>query len=127
MKRMYKPLRETKCPKCGKKGTLTLRLTISKGIRYRYYYVQHVLHNEKRKTKWCYLGKYKDLPDDIRELIPKESSYTQKYTQTTGESENPKSSFNSRIVAGGVGFEPTTTSLGGLRPILSRLPVLRYD
>ena len=25
-------------------------------------------------------------------------------------------------VAGGVGFEPTTTSLGGLRPILARLP-----
>ena len=25
-------------------------------------------------------------------------------------------------MAGGVGFEPTTTSLGGLRPILARLP-----
>ena len=30
-------------------------------------------------------------------------------------------------MAGGVGFEPTTTSLGGLRPILARLPALRYD
>ncbi len=27
-------------------------------------------------------------------------------------------------VAGGVGFEPTTTGLGGLRPILTRLPAL---
>ena len=26
------------------------------------------------------------------------------------------------FVAGGVGFEPTTTGLGGLRPILTRLP-----
>ena len=29
---------------------------------------------------------------------------------------------NGSAVAGGVGFEPTTTSLGGLRPILARLP-----
>ncbi len=28
-------------------------------------------------------------------------------------------------LAGGVGFEPTTTSLGGLRPILTGLPALR--
>ena len=29
-------------------------------------------------------------------------------------------------VAGGVGFEPTTASLGGLRPIHARLPALLF-
>ena len=28
------------------------------------------------------------------------------------------------MMAGGVGFEPTTTSLGGLRPVHARLPAL---
>ena len=85
------------CPRCGNKGTLTLRLTISKGIRYRYYYVQHVSFNGKRKTKWCYLGKYNDLPNEIKKPLPKKSSYTQTYTQTTEESKKPKSILISEI------------------------------
>ena len=79
------------CPRCGKKGTLTLRLTISKGIRYHYYYVQHVFYDNKRKTKWCYLGKYKNLSNEVKEQMKKEDSYTQMYTQTTEKSENPRS------------------------------------
>ena len=39
----------------------------------------------------------------------------------------PNQACFEKLVAGGVGFEPTTTSLGGLRPILARLPALRYD
>ena len=83
------------CPKCGNEGTLTLRLTISKGIRYRYYYVQHVSFNGKRKTKWCYLGKYKDLPKGFRSKLD-EGSYTQIYTQTAEESEKLKLTFISK-------------------------------
>ncbi len=82
------------CPRCGNKGTLTLRLTISKGIRYRYYYVQHVSFNEKRKTKWCYLGKYKNLPNEVKELMKKEDSYTQMYTQTITQTPEESEKLN---------------------------------
>ena len=34
----------------------------------------------------------------------------------------PRQNGRGVFVAGGVGFEPTTTGLGGLRPILTRLP-----
>jgi hypothetical protein len=33
-------------------------------------------------------------------------------------------SSSENMMAGGVGFEPTTTSLGGLRPVRARLPAL---
>jgi hypothetical protein len=67
------------CPKCKKQGTLTSRLTISYGIRYHYYYVQHIeFIKGKRKTTWHYLGKYEDLPEDIKKLIHKNiHNYTQ--------------------------------------------------
>ena len=35
---------------------------------------------------------------------------------------NKSKSPSNKIIAGGVGFEPTTTSLGGLRPIHARRP-----
>ncbi|MEJ5327539.1 MAG: hypothetical protein WHU54_04735 [Candidatus Bathyarchaeia archaeon] len=63
------------CPKCKKQGTLTSRLTISYGIHYHYFYIQHVeFIKGKRKTTWHYLGKYEDLPEDIKQLIHKNFS-----------------------------------------------------
>ena len=44
-------------------------------------------------------------------------------SQLENKHEKGKITRNRRcLVAGGVGFEPTITSLGGLRPILARLP-----
>ncbi len=85
------------CPKCGNQGTLTLRLTISKGIRYHYYYVQHVSFNEKRKTKWCYLGKHEDLSNEIKELM-KNEAYTQMYTQTDTQTPQELDELNLRTL-----------------------------
>ena len=60
------------CIKCGETGILTKKPTVSKGIKYEYWYVQHVSFNKgKRKTKWCYLGKYESLSEEYRELIHK--------------------------------------------------------
>jgi hypothetical protein len=51
---------KVKCPKCGKEGTLTRRLTISNNKRYFYLYVQHVQTVEgKTKRVWHYYGKLK--------------------------------------------------------------------
>ena len=51
-------------------------------------------------------------------------SVTSAKTKSSGNANNPyKKLFRvwGATVAGGVGFEPTTASLGGLRPIHTRL------
>ena len=79
------------CIKCNNTGILTKKPTVSKGIKYEYWYVQHVSFKEgRRKTKWCYIGK--ELPKEYQELIHKEHSYTQSDTQTSTNLEKPKSS-----------------------------------
>jgi len=78
------------CTKCGKTGILTRKPTVSKGIKYEYWYVQHVSFNKgKRKTKWCYLGKYENLSEEYKELIHK---YTQTNIVTTQRTNNLNSS-----------------------------------
>jgi len=74
------------CIKCDKEGSLTKKQTKSKGITYEYWYVEHHI---KDKIKWCYLGKYESLPNEYKQLIHKD---TQRSTQNTQKSENPKSS-----------------------------------
>ena len=75
------------CIKCNTIGVLTRKPTVSKGIRYEYWYVQHVSFKEgKRKTRWCYIGK--ELPEEYQELIHKEHRYTQSDTQTNASREN---------------------------------------
>lgn len=64
---------------------------------------------------------------DICQLIEAGFGYVCDYNdhRSSGNANNPyKKNFKVRglSVAGGVGFEPTTTGLGGLRPILTRLP-----
>ena len=49
----------------------------------------HVSFDERRKTKWCYLGKYEDLPNDVKKLLDKGGSYT----QIIHKSEKPKTSL----------------------------------
>ena len=58
------------------------------------------------------------LKQAIRQLKP---LYTEKVPQP-----NSEASPNTNM-AGGVGFEPTTTGLGGLRPILTRLPAHTFS
>jgi len=76
------------CIKCGDTGILTKKPTVSKEIKYEYWYVQHVTFNKgKRKTKWCYLRKFGSLPEEYRELIHK---YTQTNLITTQRTNNLK-------------------------------------
>jgi hypothetical protein len=76
-----------KCPKCGKEGTLTKRLTISDGKRYFYYYVQHVQTVEgKTKRTWHYYGKPEDT---IHKNI-------ENYTQRNNKDKNLNSKPNSQ-------------------------------
>lgn len=101
-----------KCIKCGRVGNLTIKKTKSHGTEYEYYYVRHYL-NESDEIEWCYLGSYELLPKDYREKLQKDKpihNNTQNYTQTENSDLNPISGN----MAGGVGFEPTTTDLGGL-------------
>ena len=77
------------CIKCGKEGSLMIKQTVSKGIKYRYFYVKHMV---SKKIKWCYIGK--ELPEEYQMLVHKG---TQKSTQTTEESKKPKSILISEI------------------------------
>ena len=80
---------KVKCPKCGKEGTLTRRLTISNNKRYFYLYVQHVQTVEGRtKRVWHYYGKI----EDVKSIHKNDQNYTQK----TSKTEKLKSSSNSQ-------------------------------
>lgn len=53
------------CPKCNKRGSLTLK----KNNDYRYWYTGHYRGHEDNtiKVKWCYIGK--ELPEELKRLI----------------------------------------------------------
>ncbi len=57
------------CLKCGNQGYLIVKQTVSKGIRYQYWYVKH---NVDDKIKWCYVGKI--LPSEYSKLVPETES-----------------------------------------------------
>ena len=91
-----------KCLKCGKGGYLIIKQTVSKRIRYQYWYVKHIVD---KKTKWCYIGK--TLPTEYRTLAPAEyrmphnrAKSTQTGTQRTIESNSLKSSSDYGNVGG---------------------------
>ena len=73
------------CIKCNKEGSLTIKQTKSKGITYKYWYVEHHLKGDK--IKWCYLGKFEKLPEEYKLLIHKD---TQADTQKNRETNNLK-------------------------------------
>jgi hypothetical protein len=54
------------CIKCKNDGSLVAKTTKSKGHSYRYYYIEH---HVGEKIKWCYLGKYENLPEDYKKLV----------------------------------------------------------
>jgi len=61
---MTKKAKLIKCPKCGGKGHLTKKPTVSGGRKYIYWYIAHYLPDyvSKRgklvnRVKWCYLNK----------------------------------------------------------------------
>ena len=79
---------KVKCLKCGNQGYLIVKQTVSKGIRYQYWYVKH---NVDDKIKWCYVGKI--LPAEYSKLVPETESTqagTQISTQNITESNNLK-------------------------------------
>ena len=81
--------------KCRRTGNLTTKKTKSHGTTYEYYYVPRYI-KETDKIEWCYLGRCDKLPQGYKDK-PKQSplhknpSYTQNYTQTSTNSEKPKS------------------------------------
>ena len=78
---------KVKCLKCGSDGILLVKQTVSKGIKYQYWYVKHTVD---RKIKWCYIGK--TLPEEYQKLTPRNGS-TQTGTQRTTDPNKLKSSF----------------------------------
>jgi hypothetical protein len=82
---------KVKCQKCGNQGYLIVKQTVSKGIRYQYWYVKH---NVDDKIKWCYVGK--TLPVEYSKLVPKAES-TQTGTQNSTQTGNPDLNPISRL------------------------------
>jgi hypothetical protein len=78
---------KVKCLKCESEGYLVVKQTVSKGIRYQYWYVKHPIGD---KIKWCYIGKI--LPAQYQKLKPVRDS-TQTGTQNSTQTENPDSPF----------------------------------
>ena len=81
---------KVKCLKCGNEGYLIVKQTVSKGIKYQYWYVKHPIGD---KIKWCYVGK--NLPVEYQKLKPARES-TQTGTQSSIEPNKLKSSLNSQ-------------------------------
>jgi hypothetical protein len=76
------------CIKCKREGSLTKKQTISKGITYEYWYIEHHIGD---KIKWCYLGKYEKLPEEYKRLVHKD---TQTDTQNNPNTESLNLSLN---------------------------------
>ena len=68
------------CVKCKREGSLTKRQTKSKGITYRDYYC--VQHHIGKKIKWCYLGKFKDLPKEYQNKIRDRDTWKEQNSRT---------------------------------------------
>ena len=104
---------KVKCPKCGKEGTLTRRLTISNNKRYFYLYVQHVQTVEgKTKRVWHYYGKIEDVKESIHK---NDQNYTQTITQN-GEAQKKFKSKNRTEFNGVSPGSIARSSIGGCRP-----------
>ena len=88
---------------------MIVKQTVSKGIRYQYWYVKHVIDG---KIKWCYIGKI--LPVEYQKLKPNRGS-TQTGTQNSTQTENPDLNPISDNVAPPIGLEPMTDWLTASR------------
>jgi hypothetical protein len=87
---------KVKCQKCGNEGYLIAKQTVSKGMKYQYWYVKHNLDD---KIKWCYIGKA--LPAEYQKPKPVGES-TQTRTQNSMGPNNLKTSLNSQNRNGNV-------------------------
>ena len=104
---------KVKCVKCGKRGSLTMKSTITKGKHYRYFYVEH---SEKRRKSWCFIGK--ELPKEYKRTESK--GYT-KDTQSDTQTKNPKSLVFQQNGASG-GIRTRDPRLTKAEPHRARLP-----
>ena len=90
------------CPVCGKEGVLQWKETITKakGKTYRYKKL-YIYHWNPKKPKWCYLRKehLEELGITKNNLTQKRNILTQNLTQTSTNSEKPKSSSFRRNMA----------------------------
>ena len=88
---------KVKCIKCENDGYLMIRQTVSRGIKYRYWYVKHIINKKKNKTKikWCYIGK--TLPEQYKKILSNRES-TQTGTQKSTQNITGLENLNSRLV-----------------------------
>ncbi len=93
------------CIKCGKKGSLLIKQTKTRGRTYRYWYVEHW---DGIKRSWCYIGRDKNLTEEYRKAVESEiynkidttTSYLQTDTQSIHRSNNLKTSSKSKKMRG---------------------------
>jgi hypothetical protein len=84
--------------------------------------------NLVQKAKELGLNISKVSENALKEMIRRiERPITPKEARDCPDKPQNKNGIASVSMAGGVGFEPTTTSLGGLRPVHARLPALLFS
>ena len=101
-----------KCVKCGQVGNLTIKKTKTRGVMYKYYYLQHYIR-ETKKIEWCYIGSYNKLPreykEQIREIRTIHNDYTQQEKTSNLDSNGTRKLIGSSdVVVPRVRFELTT-------------------
>ncbi len=65
------------CVKCRAHGSLTTKMTVSHGLIYRYY---HVEHSNKGKKSWCYIGK--KIPEECTQTRYRNDTQKDTHTRT---------------------------------------------
>jgi transposase-like protein len=80
------------CPICGKSGSLTKKVTVSKKkYRYKRWYVYHEIPAyPNRKQKWCYLNKKHLEEPKLKEKINKLRAYSKLVAPLLTEIEKAK-------------------------------------
>ena len=96
------------CVKCKTEGYLVAKQTVSKKIRYQYWYVKHPIGN---KIKWCYVGK--TLPLKYQKLKSiRESTQTGTQNSTQTKNLNSSSISNSMWTGGDLNPRPPECKSG---------------
>jgi hypothetical protein len=103
------------CKKCNREGSLVIKQTKSKGITYKYYYIEHHIG---KKIKWCYLGKLQDLPEDYQKLIHKRDTQKEQEDAQTKEQDSMAKdhSLGMRSSSSWLGHKPSKLAIPGSNP-----------
>ena len=102
----YQCIKTDNCNICGSKGTIQAFLNSANSIKY-----ARTRHYKQGTFTYCKLENLREIEEQLKSQLRHDHGQVGQVEDWSNNLSN--SSFNSRLVAGGEGFEPSTPNLGG--------------